>query len=68
MEIGANLCAHSATKYLTLKKNFYVPYLLIHRYVTFLKNLQKVHSQHWVIGYLVRHSDKNELHELSDIL
>ena len=36
--------------------------------VTFLKNLQKFHSQHLVIGYLVRHSGKNELHELSDIL
>jgi len=43
--------------------------LLIHRNVTFLKNLQKFHSQHLVIGYLVRHSGKkNELHELSDIL
>ena len=36
--------------------------------ITFLKNLQKFHSQHLVIGYLVRHSGKNELHELSDIL
>jgi len=42
--------------------------LLIHRNVTLLTNLQKFHSQHLVIGYLVRHSDKNELHELSDIL
>ena len=42
--------------------------LLIHRNVTFLKNLQKFHSQHLVNGYLVRHSGKNELHELSDIL
>ena len=42
--------------------------LLIHRNVTFLKNLQKFNSQHLVIGYLVRHSGKNELHELSDIL
>jgi len=42
--------------------------LLIHRNVNFLKNLQKFHSQHLVIGYLVRHSGKNELHELSDIL
>jgi len=42
--------------------------LLIHRNVTFLKNLQKFHSQHLVIGYLVRHSGKNELHALSDIL
>ena len=42
--------------------------LLIHRNVTFLTNLQKFHSQHLVIGYLVRHSGKNELHELSDIL
>jgi len=41
--------------------------LLIHRNVTFLKNLQKFHNQHLVIGYLVRHSGKNELHELSDI-
>ena len=41
--------------------------LLIHRNVTFLKNLQKFHSQHLVIGYLVRRSGKNELHELSDI-
>ena len=32
--------------------------LLIHRNVTFLKNLQKFHSQHLVIGYLVRHSGK----------
>ena len=38
--------------------------LLIHRNVTFLKNLQKFHSQHLVIGYLVRHSGKNKLHEL----
>ena len=29
---------------------------LIHRNVTFLKNLQKFNSQHLVIGYLVRHS------------
>jgi len=36
--------------------------LLIHRNVTFLTNLQKFHSQHLVIGYLVRHSGKNELH------
>ena len=42
--------------------------LLINRNVTFLNNLQKFHSQHLVIGYLVRHSGKNELHELSDIL
>jgi len=42
--------------------------LLIRRNVTFLTNLQKFHSQHLVIGYLVRHSGKNELHELSDIL
>ena len=42
--------------------------LLIRRNVTFLKNLQKFHSQHLVIGYLVRHSGKNELRELSDIL
>ena len=42
--------------------------LLIHRNVTFLKNLQKFHSQHLVNGYLVRHSGKTELHELSDIL
>jgi len=42
--------------------------LLIHRNVTFLKNLQKFHSQHLIIGYLVRHSGKNELHESSDIL
>jgi len=42
--------------------------LLIHRNVTFLKNLQKFHSQHLVIGCLVRHSGKNELHELFDIL
>jgi len=42
--------------------------LLIHRNVTFLKNLQKFHSQHLVNGYLVRHSGKNELHELSDFL
>jgi len=42
--------------------------LLIHRNVTFLKNLQKFHSQHLVIAYLVRHSGKNELNELSDIL
>jgi len=42
--------------------------LLIHRNVTFLNNLQKFHSQHLVIGYLLRHSGKNELHELSDIL
>ena len=42
--------------------------LLIHRNDTFLTNLQKFHSQHLVIGYLVRHSGKNELHELSDIL
>ena len=42
--------------------------LLIHRNVTFLTNLLKFHSQHLVIGYLVRHSGKNELHELSDIL
>jgi len=41
---------------------------LIHKNVTFLKNLQKFHSQQLVIGYLVRHSGKNELHELSDIL
>ena len=41
---------------------------LIHRNVTFLKNLQKFHRQHLVIGYLVRHSGKNELHELSDFL
>jgi len=48
----------------------YLPFceLLIHRNVTFLKNLQKFHSQHLVIGYLVRHSVKNELRELSDIL
>jgi len=39
--------------------------LLIHRNVTFLKNLQKFHGQHLVIAY---HSGKNELHELSDIL
>ena len=32
--------------------------LLIHRNVTFLKNLQKFHSQHLVIGCLVRHSGK----------
>jgi len=38
--------------------------LLIHRNITFLKNLQKFHSQHLVNGYLVRHSGKNELHEL----
>jgi len=42
--------------------------LLIHRNVTFLENLHKFHSQHLVIGYLVGHSGKNELHELSDIL
>jgi len=42
--------------------------LLTHRNVTLLKNLQKFHSQHLIIGYLVRHSGKNELHELSDIL
>jgi len=42
--------------------------LLIHRNVAFLKNLQKFHSLHLVIGYLVRHSGKNDLHELSDIL
>jgi len=36
--------------------------LLVHRNVTFLKNLQKFHSQHLVMGYLVRHSGKNELH------
>jgi len=42
--------------------------LLIHRNVTFLKNLEKFHSQHLVNGYLVWHSGKNELHELSDIL
>ena len=38
--------------------------LLIYRNVTFLKNLQKFHSQLLVNGYLVRHSGKNELHEL----
>ena len=37
--------------------------LLIHRNVTFLNNLQKFHSQHLVIGYLLRHSGKNELHD-----
>ena len=42
--------------------------LMICRNVTFLKNLQKFHSQHLVIGYLVRHSGNNELHELSVIL
>jgi len=42
--------------------------LTICRNVTFLKNLQKFHSQHLVIGYLVRHSGNNELHELSVIL
>ena len=42
--------------------------LLIHRNVTFLKNLPKFHSQYVVIGYLVRHSGNNKLHELSDIL
>ena len=35
---------------------------------SYFKNLQKFHSRHLVIGYLVRHSGKNELHELSDIL
>jgi len=41
--------------------------LLIHKNVTFLKNLQKFQS---ALGYcyLVRHSGKNELNELSDIL
>jgi len=34
----------------------------------FLKNLQKFHSQHLVIGYLAVHSGNNELHELSGIL
>jgi len=38
--------------------------LLIHRNVTFLENLHKFHSQNLVIGYLVGHSGKNELHEL----
>ena len=41
---------------------------LIHRNVTLLKNLKKFHSQHLDIGYLVRHSGKNKLRELSDIL